>query len=72
MQKEGDRVRVNVQLIDAASDDHLWAETYDRKLEDVFAVETEVAQKIARAAGSVDARRAGCVDDEADRQSRGL
>ena len=47
VQKEGDRVRVNVQLIDAASDDHLWAETYDRKLEDVFAVETEVAQKIA-------------------------
>ena len=40
-------MRVNVQLIDAASDDHLWAETYDRTLEDVFAVETEVAQKIA-------------------------
>ena len=36
-----------MQLIDAASDDHLWAETYDRTLEDVFAVETEVAQKIA-------------------------
>ena len=40
-------MRVNVQLIDAASDHHLWAETYDRTLEDVFAVETEVAQKIA-------------------------
>ena len=47
MQKAGTRVRVNVQLIEAASDDHLWAETYDRTLEDVFAVETEVAQKIA-------------------------
>ena len=47
VQKAGSRVRVNVQLIDAASDDHLWAETYDRTLEDVFAVETEVAQKIA-------------------------
>jgi len=47
VQKAGTRVRVNVQLIDAASDDHLWAETYDRTLEDVFAVETEVAQKIA-------------------------
>ncbi len=47
VQKAGNRVRVNVQLIDAASDDHLWAETYDRTLEDVFAVETEVAQKIA-------------------------
>ena len=47
VQKSGSRVRVNVQLIDAASDAHLWAETYDRTLEDVFAVETEVAQKIA-------------------------
>jgi TolB-like protein len=47
VQKAGTRVRVNVQLIDAASDDHLWAETYDRTLEDVFAVETEVAEKIA-------------------------
>ena len=47
VQKAGGRVRVNVQLIDAASDHHLWAETYDRTLEDVFAVETEVAQKIA-------------------------
>ena len=47
VQKSGNRVRVNVQLLDAASDDHLWAETYDRTLEDVFAVETEVAQKVA-------------------------
>ena len=47
VQKAGSRVRVNVQLIDAASDAHLWAETYDRTLKDVFAVETEVAQKIA-------------------------
>src|SRR4029434_7600410 len=47
VQKSGDAVRVNVQLIIAANDSHLWAETYDRTLEDVFAVETEVAQKIA-------------------------
>ena len=47
VQKAGNRVRVNVQLLDAASADHLWAETYDRTLEDVFAVETEVAQKVA-------------------------
>jgi tetratricopeptide (TPR) repeat protein len=40
-------VRVNVQLIDARSDNHIWAQTYDRKLDDVFAVESEVAQKIA-------------------------
>jgi serine/threonine-protein kinase len=47
VQKSGDRVRINVQLIDAASDNHIWAETYDRKLDDVFAVESEVAEKIA-------------------------
>ena len=40
-------VRVNVQLIKAEGDTHLWADTYDRKLTDIFAVETEVAQRIA-------------------------
>jgi TolB-like protein/Tfp pilus assembly protein PilF len=47
VQKSGDSVRVNVQLIKAEGDSHLWAETYDRKLTDVFGVETEVAQRIA-------------------------
>ncbi|MEO5718957.1 MAG: tetratricopeptide repeat protein [Chthoniobacterales bacterium] len=47
VQKVGDTVRVNVQLIKAAGDTHLWADTYDRKLTDIFAVETEVAQRIA-------------------------
>ena len=47
VQKAGDAVRVNVQLIRADGDSHLWAETYDRKLTDIFAVETEVAQRIA-------------------------
>jgi TolB-like protein len=42
VQKSGDSVRVNVQLIKAEGDSHLWAETYDRKLTDIFAVETEV------------------------------
>jgi len=46
-QRSTDKVRVNVQLIDAATDAHLWAETYDRKLTDIFAVESEVAAKIA-------------------------
>jgi TolB-like protein/Tfp pilus assembly protein PilF len=46
-QRSADQVRVNVQLIDAATDAHLWAETYDRKLTDIFAVETEIAAKIA-------------------------
>lgn len=48
VQRAGNRVRVNVQLIEAATDSHLWAETYDRSLDDVFAVQSEVAQKIAR------------------------
>jgi TolB-like protein/class 3 adenylate cyclase/Flp pilus assembly protein TadD len=47
VQKSGDDVRVNVQLIKAANDSHLWADTYDRKLTDIFSVETEVAKAIA-------------------------
>ena len=47
VQKTGDKVRVNVQLIKAASDTHLWAETFDRKLTDIFSVESEVAKAIA-------------------------
>lgn len=45
----GDRVRVTVQLIDARTDAHLWAETYDRDLDDVFAVQSEVAESVAKA-----------------------
>ena len=47
VQKAGDKVRVNVQLIDARADSHLWAKTYDRDMADVFAVQSEVAQEIA-------------------------
>src|SRR5438874_5518866 len=47
VQKSGDIVRVNVQLIKAASDSHLWADTFDRKLTDIFSVESEVAKAIA-------------------------
>ncbi len=47
VQKSGDSVRVNVQLIKAANDSHLWADTFDRKLTDVFAVESEVAKAVA-------------------------
>src|SRR6188472_3995285 len=45
----GNRVRVNVQLIDANSDEHIWAEDYDRDLTDVFAIQSDLAQKIATA-----------------------
>jgi len=47
VQRVGDKVRVNVQLLDARIDTHLWAKSYDRDLKDVFAVESEVAQEIA-------------------------
>ena len=49
VQKAGDQVRVNVQLLNAQSDFHLWADTYDRKLVDIFGVESEIARGIADA-----------------------
>jgi TolB-like protein/Flp pilus assembly protein TadD len=47
VQKANDQVRVNVQLINALTDAHLWADTYDRKLTDIFAVETDIAKTVA-------------------------
>jgi len=47
VQKAADQVRVNVQLINAITDAHVWADTYDRKLTDIFAVESEIAKNIA-------------------------
>jgi TolB-like protein/Flp pilus assembly protein TadD len=49
VQKANDQVRVNVQLINATTDAHLWAEIYDRKLTDIFAVESDIAKTIADA-----------------------
>src|SRR5215471_829977 len=49
VQRAGDKVRVNVQLIDARTDTHLWAKTYDRDFKDVLSVESEVAAQIADA-----------------------
>src|SRR5947208_5173225 len=46
--RSADRVRINVQLIDASSDQHLWAESYERDLKNVFALQGEVAQAIAQ------------------------
>ncbi len=46
VRREGDEIRVTAQLIDARTDAHLWAETYDRKLSDIFAIQSEIAQKI--------------------------
>ena len=47
VQRSGNRVRVNAQLVDARTDAHLWAQTYDRDVADVFAIQSEIAEKIA-------------------------
>ncbi|HEX8678689.1 MAG TPA: tetratricopeptide repeat protein, partial [Chthoniobacterales bacterium] len=47
VRKEGNRIRLNVQLIDARTDEHIWAEDYDRDLTDVFAIQTDLAEKVA-------------------------
>jgi adenylate cyclase len=49
VRRDGDRVRISAQLIDARTDEHLWAETYDRDLTDIFAIQSEIAQQIATA-----------------------
>ncbi len=49
VQRAGDQVHINAQLIRAATDEHLWAESYDRKLENIFGVEAEVATAVAEA-----------------------
>jgi serine/threonine-protein kinase len=51
VQVVGDRLRVNVQLIDAATDEHLWTDGYDRTLEDAFAIQSDIAQRIVAAVG---------------------
>ena len=52
VQIAGDRLRVNVQLIDAATDEHLWAESYDRTLDDAFTIQSDVAQMVVAAVGA--------------------
>src|SRR5207302_4764101 len=47
VQRAANRIRVNAQLIDARTDAHLWAEHYDRPLDDVFAIQSEIAKTIA-------------------------
>ena len=56
VQKAADQVRVNVQLINAASGGHLWAESFDRKLTDIFAVESDIAKTVA---GTLQAKLTG-------------
>src|SRR5262249_14123791 len=56
VQKVADQVRVNVQLLNAQTDSHLWADIYDRKITDIFGVESEIAKRISE---SLQARLTG-------------
>jgi TolB-like protein len=47
VRKAGNRVRITVQLIDARSEDHIWAQNYDKQLDDIFAIQSEIAEKVA-------------------------
>jgi len=47
VRKDGERIRIAIQLIDARTEEHLWAESYDRKLEDVFAIQRDIAEHVA-------------------------
>ena len=68
MRKAGNRVRVTVQLIDAETDRHVWAERYDRELEDIFAIQDEVtAAIVATLPGRVEAAGARPREAQADR-----
>jgi TolB-like protein len=49
VRKAGDRVRITAQLIEARNDVHLWSETYERKLDDIFAIQDEIAQEVVKA-----------------------
>jgi pentatricopeptide repeat protein len=49
VRRQGDRVRITAQLVNAETDDHMWAETYDRNLTDIFEIQTEIAEEIAAA-----------------------
>ena len=47
VRKAGNRVRITAQLIETATEGHLWAQNYDRQLEDIFAIQSEIAEKVA-------------------------
>jgi TolB-like protein/Tfp pilus assembly protein PilF len=69
VRRDGNRVRITAQLVDARSDTHLWSETYDRKLDDIFAVQENIARVIAQELlahfGDFESRQAGARNLEA-------
>ena len=67
----GTRLRLNAQLIDTRTDTHVWAEQYDRDLNDLFAIQSEIAQKIAgRLRAKISPAEKLAIERKADRRSR--
>ena len=62
IRKAGNRIRVTVQMIDAQKDGHLWAQNYDRNLDDIFAIQTDIAERVTK---ELRIRARGCRKDEA-------
>ena len=73
VRRAGDRVRINAQLIDAATDSHLWSETYDREMKDVFAIQDDIAQSITKRIGDdAEPQRTPCHSVRSDFRCQGL
>jgi len=72
VRKQGGKVRITAQLIDAASDQHLWSETYDRDLTDIFAVQQEIAQSISKELGRVLGRGGALADVRVEQRTTDL
>jgi TolB-like protein len=68
IQRRGDQIRITAQLIDATTGAHLWAERWDRPVEDTFAVQTEVAERVAGTLGSVNGLDSLAADPDPEAQ----
>jgi len=72
VRKSGDRVRISAQLLNATDGFHLWSETYDRKLDDIFAVQDEITGAVGRGAQGQAARQRGLEFEDGHEQRRGV
>ena len=70
IRKSGNRVRISVQLIDVQSDNHLWAQNYDRTLEDIFAIQSDIANRVAQSLESQASSREKTQDRKREYQER--
>ena len=71
VRKSGTRVRITAQLIQVATDSHLWSQTYDRELDDIFAVQDDIAQSVVKELRVRATGRGRRIHDEGQRESRG-